>query len=346
MQTNIESKAVMLPCGPDEFRDFIRSLLGKPQSITNRFNGAFDFARQDLEQFHYLLIDRMAQQNKVQLAMFTARVQYDDDSSVQVNDFEAFKTYNEVKPVASTAAHLSWEFLVAFEDRTAPEKQQVDISFLTEGQFHMIDRFEGHVVRIGGDASCGTIAYRINHTARTWASDIDSLLTAHVKSVLPTVPPWRKWIQSHSEVIGLFTFLLLLLSSVATLVHVSDSFWRTTRDALTSSVAAQAEVSQKIHLIAHQVASGAGERFQARCMAFTVVALVISVAIAIWAGASAGGGKPAFLCLTRKSQEAKEQALKKGQRRFLSFCLSILAAVMCGALGNYLFAFCIRVWKP
>lgn len=346
MPTNNESKAVMLPCGPDEFRDFIRSLLGKPQSITNRFSGAFDLERQDLEQFHYLLIDRMAQQNKVQLAMFTARVQYDDDSSVQVNDFEAFKTYNEVKPVVSTAAHLSWEFMVTFEDRTAPEKQEVDISFLTEGPFHMIDKFEGHVVRIGSGDSFGAIAYRINHTARTWASDIDALLSAHIKAVLPSVPPWRKWIASHSEAIGLFTFLLLFLSSVATLVQVSDSFWNTTRDTLTHSVAAQVEVAQKIHLIAQQVASGAGERFQARCIAFSAVALVVSVAIAIWAGASAGGSKPAFLCLTRKSREAKAQALKKAQRRFLSFCLSLLAAIICSALGNYLFAFCIRVWKP
>jgi len=269
-----ENAAVTLPCGKDDFQDFIRSLLGKPQSITNRFSGAFDLNRQDLEQFHYLLADRLKQQNKVQLVMFTARIMYDDDSTVQVNDFEAFKTYNEIKPLVSTGAHLSWEFLVTFEDRQAPEKQQVEISFLTAGRYHLIDRPEGHGMFLEADESRGIIAYRINHTARTWASDIDGLLSAHIKSVLPYVPHWRRWIANHSGLIGLSTFLLLFLSSVVTLVRAGDSFWKQSRDALTRTVAGQAEVGQKIHIIADYISSGAGERFMARSMAFVVGALI------------------------------------------------------------------------
>jgi hypothetical protein len=207
---------VTLPCGEDEFRDFIRSLLGKPQSITNRFHGAFDLNKQDLEQFHHLLLQRLRQQNKVQLIMFTARIVYDDDSTVQLNDFDSFMTYNEIRPLISTAVHMSWEFLVAFEDRKAPEKQQVDVP----------------------------------------------------------------------------------------------------------------------------------ERFMAKSIAFVLVALIVSILLAVWATSTCDPKKPAFLCLTRKSEQAKAKAIQKSQRRFLYFCLSIVVSIACGIIGNYLFAVYIQGWKP
>ena len=338
--------AVMLPCGQDEFGDFIRSLLGKPQSITNRFLGAFDLSRPDLEQFHYLLIDRMAQQNKVQLVMFTARVIYDDGSTVQVNDFEAFKTYNEIKPIVSSAAHLSWEFLVTFEDRKTPEKQQIDISFLTGGEFHFIDRVEGQILHAEIGGTGGTIAYRINHTARTWASDIDALLSTHIKNILPAVSSWRKWISDHSSHLGVCTFLVLFLSSIVTLVRASDSFWIASRDILTQNMAGQNEISQKMQLIAAHVASGAAERFMARCIAFVLGGLIVSIALAIWVGATSTSTKSGFLCLTKKSEEAKAKALRKAQHRFIGFCLSVIVSIACGIVGNYLFALYVRKWQP
>ena len=122
---------VVLPCGPEEFREFISGLLGKPQTINKGFRGSFEIQKQDIENLHHLIIQRVTQQNEATLIQFTARIIFDDHSSVLLNSLSDFLHYNEVRPISSTDVHLTWSFLVRFLDRDAPEKQDIEISFLT-----------------------------------------------------------------------------------------------------------------------------------------------------------------------------------------------------------------------
>lgn len=56
---------------------------------------------------------------------------YSDDSSVQLNSFEAFLTYNENRSVVCVGLHLSWVFIVKFNDKDYAEKQEIDLSFVS-----------------------------------------------------------------------------------------------------------------------------------------------------------------------------------------------------------------------
>lgn len=70
--------AVVLPCEPDYFRDFVAGLLGKPQTITKEIFGAFELNKDDIANFYHLVIQRVGQQNESTLIQFTVRIVYDD----------------------------------------------------------------------------------------------------------------------------------------------------------------------------------------------------------------------------------------------------------------------------
>lgn len=134
--------AVLLPCEPDQFRDFIAGLLGKPQVIERVISGPFTVTRGNVENLYHLLDQRLASQNDATLIQFVARIVYDDKSSVLLNSFGDFLAYKEVKPLISTSVHLSWIHLVKFRNKSAPEKQQIDISFIAgKSRAQVLDSF-------------------------------------------------------------------------------------------------------------------------------------------------------------------------------------------------------------
>lgn len=125
---------IALPCAPEDFSSFVGGLLGKPQTISKAYAGSFEIRHADLTSAYHLVVQRVRQQNQANLIQFTVRLVYDDDSSVLLNSYDDFANYSEVRPLVVTQAHLSWTFLVKFEDhRKHPEKQVIDLSFITRG---------------------------------------------------------------------------------------------------------------------------------------------------------------------------------------------------------------------
>ncbi len=124
--------AVVLPCSPDQFREFIAGLLGRPQTIEGFVDGPFEVTKQNVENLHHLIDQRILSQNEATLVQFTARVEYDNNSSVLLNSLRDFLSYNEVKPLKSSALHLSWTYLMKFPMKDFPEKQVIQISFKSD----------------------------------------------------------------------------------------------------------------------------------------------------------------------------------------------------------------------
>ena len=130
---NVKQYVVALPCEPEQFSSFISSLLGKPQTISKGYTGSFEITHQDIQSAYRLVCQRVSQQNQGTLIQFSVRLVFDDNSTVLLNSFEDFLGYTEVRPLVVTQAHLSWSFLVKFEDREHPEKQEIDLSFVASG---------------------------------------------------------------------------------------------------------------------------------------------------------------------------------------------------------------------
>lgn len=329
--------SVVLPCKPEDFREFVAGLLGKPQTITRFFLGPFDLNRADLENFHHLLVQRVQQQNDGTLILFSVRVVYDDDSTVLLNSFDDFLQYNEVSPRASIAAHLSWTFLVRFQDKLVPEKQQIDVSVVAENSSGGMRAMIPEDPRFFMSSIKGHIHFRISHTARTWGSDIEALLTGHIQGLIKSVHPIKKFLNRHSGWVGFSLGSILFLVSVASTFYSTHLF-------LHSQLAAVSQVPVKMDYLVEIVAGGVWPRFFFYVFCFILVALVTSVFLGIWAGVTADNQEPSFLLLSKQAERLKRNRVNKYKKGWRLFAVSVITGVVAGVIGNVLFALFLQKW--
>ena len=201
-----------LPFDADQFKDFLIGLLGKPQIIRKTIYGSFEIELADIQNFHHLIEQRIHQQNNGKLLQFRANVKYDDMSSVELNSFDELVTYNEIRPIISTGIELSWDYLIQFSDKEIPEKQTITIDINAGSEL----RFGAHnLTLLPLDLrKTGRFYIEIHHTARTWASDIESMLTNHIESLLKPPNKLRDFLEKNDGAIGLLVGTLFTLSAL------------------------------------------------------------------------------------------------------------------------------------
>jgi hypothetical protein len=334
------STAVVLPCSTHDFGTFISGLLGKPQTISNMVRGPFEITREDVSNVHSLLIQRVSQQNDAVLTQFTAKLIFSDDSSVLLNSIEDFSAYNEVRPIACLALHLSWVFLVKFNDKSHPEKQQIDLSFLAGRTSPLIDR-DVPIALVESDT--GFIFYRISHTARTWGTDIDALLISHIKGIVNEIPKVRKWLAKHDGKLALSAFCILFLASIIGSFAASTFFVAQQRTAVANLhelTPVSVVTPQQMTYLLDVVASGTWERFLLTTVTFLLLSLVVSIGISVWIAFTADNLPPSFLLLTKASEKRKAKLLLRAKARWISFLSSIVVGIAIAIVGNI----CYVLW--
>ena len=150
------------------------------------------------------------------MVSFAITTIYADDSSVTFNSLDDFLNYRDVRSTVSTDAELSWTYLIQFEDRANPERQVIDLSLKTAGIElrgpDLLLPFQLKRLRRG-------FSLRIQHTARTWANDIESLLGHQIKLWLTEQSKIASFISTNSVSVGFaiagFSFTLLLVGIFA-----------------------------------------------------------------------------------------------------------------------------------
>ena len=331
---------VVLPCPPENFRDFIAGLLGRPQTISKALNGTFELKREDIESFYHLVDQRVSQQNGPGLVQFTVTINFDDGSSVLLNNLDDFIAYNEVRPVASTSLHLSWTYLLQFKDRAHPEKQQIDVSFHTEaGPFFRFDGIRHAFISPSSSMENGVVTFRIQHTARTWGADMESLLTNHIKNLFSQVSPVKSFIRSRSDDIGLAGAAFLFLGSLIGGLITASKFAESQLDKVAKlKTGAAADISVRVDNLLDLIAAGAWPRFVLELSLFFVAALVVSIFIGIWIGQAASNHEPSFLLLTKDAERKKAATLESLRNKWYSFAAAIIVDIIIGVTGNMLFA--------
>lgn len=344
----VERVPIVLSCEPEDFARFISSLLGKPQTITREFSGPFDVGRPEIRNLNDLITQRVSQQNDGKLMQFTARVVYDDNSTVLHNSVDDFLHYNEVHPLVPRGLHLSWTFLVKFQDRKVPEKQQIEMSFVTKRAPMFIDD-ETALVAVRPELG-GGISLRVNHTARTWGADIEAMLSGHIKGLIKPQTPWKRWVSSHSGRIGLVTGALLLVASVGTSILTTRSFL-TVQMAAAKALAAKdpkliETTTAKVDYLIDLIASGTWPRYFYYLFCFLAVALVASISAGIWTGIRADINEPSFLALTKEADRAKTRDLAKANSNWVVFVWTIVTDLTLGVAGNFVFSYYFQGWLP
>ncbi|UTG93451.1 hypothetical protein [Geobacter sulfurreducens] len=305
----------------------------------NRFRGSFEFRHEDVTNLYHLVLQRVAQQNKGTLIQFNVRVVYDDGSSVLLNSLDDFLKYTEIRPITSIQTHLSWSFLVYFEDRKSPEKQEIEVSFVTETG-KIIPFYDEDVPLIfpfSKMLSDGYAAFRIKHTARTWGADIEALLSNHIKNLLHSPSPIREFCWRYSSKIGSSVGFGFFLSTLAVCFWTSSKIWQKQNELVSKFLGQKIPIEQKFDFILQSISSGLWPRYFFSVIVFIVLSAILSVVLGMWAEDTADTNKPSFVVLTKQAEKFREKVQRKYERKWLSFLASIVVSIITGVVSNIIF---------
>jgi hypothetical protein len=193
---------VMLPCEPKDFRDFIAGLLGKPQEARGKVDGIFTLRARDIANIFHLIHQRVSNQNSSTLIHFAIGVHYSDGNSVTHNSVEAFNSFHPVTPCFPVVITLSFTYLIKFNGREFPEKQEIDVVVNTDRDWRGEEFGEYWFYS-------GLFSYRIKHTEISWATDIGGLLKNHAETLIDKTSKLRLFFARHAD--QLFTYWLILV---------------------------------------------------------------------------------------------------------------------------------------
>ena len=340
--------AVMIPCAQDEFARFISGLLGKPQSLERMHSAPFEVNRQGIENLFHLVDQRVRQQNDATLIQFTVRVIYDDDSSVLLNSFEDFRHYTEVRPLVSVGVHLSWTYLIRFQDRSVPEKQEIDVTF-SAGAGGAIIRGSAPmpVIEALPWFGRGYITTQVKHTARTWGVDIDSLLEGHIKTLSRPETTIRQWISRQSGKFGVISAITFLAATTGAAYFSANHFLNdqlTRVQAFLQTGASTPSISDKLDFLLRLAAEGSWPRFAFMIGSFALLAIILSIVFGVLIESTADNKPYSFVTLTDKAEKRKESLLKKERRKWASFLGSLASGIAIGVASNAVFALSLAKW--
>ncbi|MDP2362320.1 MAG: hypothetical protein Q8M94_00980, partial [Ignavibacteria bacterium] len=338
-----EEGFVTLPFNEGEFKHFIKSLLGNPQSISKGIFGIFEISFDDLRNVNHLILQRITQQNNGSLAKFSARIFFSDNSSVEFNTIDELLTYNEIRPIFSVSVHMSWDFIVTFPDKKIPEKQKIQISFVSTGRFLPEFDRDSFIVLHRAEYERGFINFRIEHTARTWGADIESLLSNHINSILQKDSKIKSFIRRYSgkisfAVAALFFISSLIFGFISANSFANDRIIEVQKQISSFNNVTVESLNSKIDYLTNFMAGGAWSRYYFALVVFIILSLVIAISLAIWVEGSADTQEPSFVLLTKESKRHKDQVLKKLNKNWLSFFGAIATAIITGIISNYLFS--------
>lgn len=335
--------AVTLPCHPDDFSDFVSNLLGKPQTIEKFFSkGTFSVNHQDIINTFHLVNQRIEQQNQSTLVQFIVKVFYDDESSVTLNSLDDFLHYTEVRPIKSEGVYLSWIYLIKFQQKKTPEKQQVDLMFRTDNDGGEVIHEDGIVIRRGRKwYGPGHIFFRISHTERTWGVDIESLLTGHIKTLLKPQNKQSNFITKHSGKIGFFIASLFLLSAIIcvfiAIKRFTDSYLEQLKQISDKVLSSSGLLTSKVDFLINIIATGAWPKFTFYIFSFLFISLVVSVILGIWVEDKADNRPVSYVVLSKAAENFQENSLRKRRRDWVMFGISIITSIISSLVANIIF---------
>lgn len=339
--------AITLPCPPEEFSDFISGLLGRAQTIERVFRGTFFVARQQIEDTYHLVDQRVRQQNEANLIQFTVKILYSDESSILLNNLQDFLLYKEVRPLISVGAELTWTYLIRFQDKKYPERQVIDVSV------RAAERWQKRppviiLALINDKHESNRIKLAISHTARSWGTDMESLMTGHIIGWLREDPPLKRFVVRHSLGIAFAIWLLVMATCIAVNSYQQLQFVEARKGAstivMTGPVDA-AQIGDRLNFLIKQLVINPKDSVDLQSTITILVTLVVVTAIGFWILSAANNPPRSYVLLSAKADEQMKANERRREKNWILFGCSVLAAITAGVISNIIFHYLAKHWQ-
>ncbi|MCO6175974.1 hypothetical protein NHF50_13055 [Flavobacterium sp. NRK F10] len=308
------SGKVALPFNEEQFKDFIVSLLGKPQTISKYLRGSFEINKENIISLFEVINQRIYQQNDSKLIQFRASIYYNDNTTVTLNGFDHLVHYNEKLPLVSRAVHLTWQYLVKFRDKETFEKQEISISFVTDNN-GPIPSFDDDIHHRYYDSG---VSFRISHTARTWGADIEAMLTKNLQTLIKKDNKIIDFFKFNSERVGhLISAALIAITLILSLINTNEKI-KLNENINNSTL--------WIHHYGNYIFLFLGIYFLQK------ITLIVLEEFEFY-------GAPSFIILTPESEKNKIKVQNSYKRKLSKYLLTVIGSLILGVAGNYLYTY-------
>jgi len=213
-----ENKEVILSFSEKNFADIILNFLGKKQKLSfieNEEN--FEIRRNDIEQFYFLLDEKIRKEHYTAIDYFAVQIQYNDKTQREIIGIEALKQFLETRDVMPTSIILTWNIILDFPDSQIIENQKIEISFDTDNN---------------------SILMFIEHTNQAWGIEVLNLFKDHIKTLIIQKPKkliYAEKINSLFNNRGFSTFILLPIVIMTLILQIYTTYTKTHKDLITAN---------------------------------------------------------------------------------------------------------------
>ncbi|MEH2351679.1 hypothetical protein [Nostoc sp.] len=314
-----------LPFTQDQFSEFISGLFGKLEELERDIECVFDVELGDVINIYYVIEDRIIQQNKGTMIQFSTKIFYDDNSSILLNKLESLSNYVEARSVIPIRMELVWEYLIQFPNKTVPEKQIIEIYIISDQSLHY---------------RSSKFKFKIKYTSRSWATDIDSMLTEHIKNFITVSrqSTLKKYISSNDEVINVvITGIFILLSVIGSLIIAKGFIYSQLKETAYLFLT-NPDLNTKIDFLINHAAEGKIARFYFFLLLYLLIMILSSTVVSDIIRYQANNYTPNnYILLTKKAKKEKEKNLKIEKNQLINFLLSIVLSFIVNLLSSYIF---------
>lgn len=278
-----------------------------------------------------LFDQRITQQNKGKLINFHVKFYFSNNTSQTVTDFPSFLSFREHNKIICTQLDVSWIYLLSFEDKKVPEKQEINIKFVSRE--NSIRRLKGMNI-ISSMMYDNLIKYEIRYTARTWGIDIESLLRNYLDNFIKEDNKVVKFVKHNSEKIGLLVFLLIIISYIIGFVTALNNY---TSKMLVKISNPDLTQTEKLENIANMIANGFWDKFSILSFISLTCVIIVAIMLSLWVSDTLEFDEISYLLFSDESQKEKEKIEKRRRKQWMMFFLSIITSIGCGILSNLIF---------
>lgn len=325
---------VTLPVEHDVLADFLGKLLGQQQRISRSFSGLLDVDLDWLCDLHTILDQRIFRQHNASLVQFSATINFHDGYSRTINSVDALKTFNEIRNSHSVSCTLEWTFLVDFPDRHSPERQdiRIDISDCSDP--------ENITDRTSSGTNFGKIDLEIHCSERSWADDIERLLSSHFENKIVPISKIKHFFVEYRSLLtqGMTGLMLLsLVSSLYFFVEIRNSL--EIMQALEQAVGSkksQISLSDKVGILLELEKL----RLEGKSHVYLPLGLVVYFVLFLSVTFYSSNVRPSFVVCTTYSGERRNRTLRS-YRTKNSILVSIITSLVAGIVilfGSYVYS--------
>ena len=123
----------------------------------------FFFGNNDLEQFHYLIEQKLADQKQVFESHLTISFNYSDKTTRTINGIKALIKINEVRNTTVNSLTMTWKVI---------------------NRFHNQEQVSTQIIALTFDIINEEVLLTITHTNQAWAMEIKNLLNNKIQEVM------------------------------------------------------------------------------------------------------------------------------------------------------------------